>query len=244
MSSSATDEHFGRIASDYDALRPVDDDWWEVFDALVRLGDLRGRRVLELGCGTGRLAAALAGRAVAKVWAVDASPEMVAAARSRGVTARTARADALPFKDGWFERVVARMVVHLLDRPAAFAEAARVLAPAGRIGIATIDPERFGEHWLNPWFPSIARIDAERFPDAATLEAELSRAGFEPRLERLAQEVATTRERALGTMRGRAFSTFALIPEDEYREGLARAERELPERLEYRRSWLLAAGVR
>src|SRR5437773_5237391 len=52
-----------------------------VFDLLVREGDLRGRRVLEVGCGTGQLAAALAERAYAKVWAVDASPEMLAVAR-------------------------------------------------------------------------------------------------------------------------------------------------------------------
>ena len=37
--------------------------------------------MLEVGCGTGRLAAALAERAYAKVWAVDASPEMLAVAR-------------------------------------------------------------------------------------------------------------------------------------------------------------------
>src|ERR671938_1299532 len=101
MSSSPTPD-FGPKAERYDELRPVDDNWWLVFEALVREGDLRGRRVLEVGCGTGRLAAALAEREAAKVWAVDPSPEMLAVAKERagrGVRFKQARAERLPFKD-------------------------------------------------------------------------------------------------------------------------------------------------
>src|SRR6266536_5390634 len=70
---------FGRRAVTYDELRPVDDDWREVCEALVREGDLAGRRVLDVGCGTGRFAAALTDRS--RVWAVDPSPEMLEVAR-------------------------------------------------------------------------------------------------------------------------------------------------------------------
>ncbi len=72
---------FDARARIYDTLRPPDAAWRERFAALVELGDLRGRRVLDVGCGTGRLAAALAEEARAKVWALDASDEMVAVAR-------------------------------------------------------------------------------------------------------------------------------------------------------------------
>jgi 2-polyprenyl-3-methyl-5-hydroxy-6-metoxy-1,4-benzoquinol methylase len=68
---------FDARAVRYEELRPVDANWWEVFEALVRLGDLRGARVLEIGCGTGRLSEALAERELARVWAIDASPVMV-----------------------------------------------------------------------------------------------------------------------------------------------------------------------
>jgi len=200
--------------------------------------------VLELGCGTGRLAAALAEHAHARVWAVEPSAEMAAAARSLGVTVRQAEAERLPFKDGWFERVVARMVVHLLDRPRAFVEARRVLAPAGRLVVATMDPEWFDRHWLLPWFESVVRLDADRFPSAGQLEAELVAAGFEPRVERLVQHAALTREAALARIRGRAFSTFELLGEDEYRDGLERAEAEFPERVEYAPVWLVATATR
>ena len=53
-----------------------------------------------------------------------------------------------------------------------------------------------------------------------------------------------SREHALERIRGRHISTFQLIGEDEYRAGLERAERELPERVDYAQEWLLVAAVR
>ena len=114
----------------------------EVFDALVREGDLRGRRVLDVACGTGTLAGALAERAVCRVWGVDPSDELLAVARANfpGVRFKQARAEQLPFKDGWFERVVLEMTLHLVDRPRVLAECRRVLGAGGRIAIANPDP--------------------------------------------------------------------------------------------------------
>jgi ubiquinone/menaquinone biosynthesis C-methylase UbiE len=234
---------FDRCAARYDELRPVDDNWWELFDALVGLGDLRGRRVLEVGCGTGRLALALAERAAARVWAVDASAEMVARAKTLGVNARLARGEALPFKRGWFDAVVLRMAVHLLDRPRAFAECARVLAPQGRIVIATEDPDHFDDVWFARFFPSVPGLERSRFPGDDVLRRELDGAGFgDPRIERLAQHRAISREHALDVIRSRAYSTFELLPPEEYRSGLAHAEAELPDRLEYDFHWLLVSA--
>src|SRR5215212_928965 len=169
---------FGPKAARYDALRPVDDAWWESFATIGRAGDLRGRRVIEIGCGTGRLANALEEREHARVWAVDPSPSMVARAKSLGVNARVARGESLPFKDGWFDRAVMRMVAHLVDRPRVFAELARVLSPEGRIVVATEDPETFQHVWLTRFFPSALEIERARFPGEATLRDELAAVGF------------------------------------------------------------------
>jgi SAM-dependent methyltransferase len=212
----------------------------------VREGDLRGRRVLEVGCGTGRLAAALAEREGARVWAVDSSPEMLEVARRQagGVTRfRQAEAEALPFRAGWFERVVMRLVVHLVDRRRALAEARRVLGPGGRLAIATFEPSHFDRFWLNVLFPSLETIDRARFPTPDTLRDELARAGFAGvHATSLPQQAEIDRETALEKIRGRHISTFDLLGEEEYAEGLARAERELPDRVDYALDWVVVVA--
>lgn len=239
---------FAGRAAEYDRLRPLDESWWNVFERLVEAADLRGQRVLDLGCGTGRLAAALAERALARVWALDAEPRMVEVARGAvpaGVGVRQGRAEELPFKDGWFDRVVAWLVVQHVDRARAFAEARRVLVPGGKLALVTFDPARFGEHWLIRWFPSMERIDRERFPSVQQLETELPAAGFAPPVFVRVDETRTiTREDALERIRGRHVSTFDLIEPEEYAEGLARAERELPPAVEVFREGLLVVADR
>jgi len=236
---------FDPKAERYDELRPVDGAWWESFAAIARIGDFRGRRALEVGCGTGRLARALEERELARVWAVDPSRAMVERARALGVNARVARGEALPFKRGWFERAVMRMVAHLVDRPRVFAELARVLGAGGRIVVATEDPDTFDDVWLTRFFPSVPAIERARFPGEDALREELTSAGFAaPTFERLDVVRRLDREHVLATIRGRAFSTFDLLPPDEYAHGLARAEAELPESFDHRFRWLFAAAER
>ena len=185
---------------------------------------------------------------MARVWAIDASPAMIEEARAKvpaGVGLKVGSAEALPFRDGWFDRAVMRMTVHLLDRPRAFTELRRVLARDGRLVIGTPDPLGFPSHPFAPYFPSLPEIDAARFPSAGALEQDLGAVGFDDvRIERYDQAVRATRELTLAKIRGRAFSTFDLIPAEEYRSGLARAEAELPDPVDYRHEWLIAVASR
>ena len=84
-------------------------------------------------------------------------------------------------------------------------------------------------------------VDRERFPSADELTAELSDFA-DVRLTRLSQTGSLAREDALERIRGKHISTFDLISDEEYDAGLARAERELPERVDYRVEWLIAVA--
>lgn len=245
MTGAAPD--FGPLAGSYDLLRPADESWREVADAIWNEGDLLGRRVLDVGCGTGALAAELARRG-AKVWGVDSSTEMLQVARAAvgsGIGLKQGSAEQLPFRDGWFERAVLRTVVHLLDRDRALPELARVLAPGGRVVIATFGPEHFDRIWVARVFPSLRELDLARFPAPELLAAELTAAGFATaRIRRISQSAELSREEGLAKLRGRYISTLSLLPEGEYAEGLERAERELPERVESGNEWAIVVAER
>ena len=249
MSSPPTpDVDFAGIASRYDELRNIGESWVELVDVLVREGDLRGRRVLDIGSGTGRLATLLVERYGCKVWGVDPEQEMIEVARAKvppGVGLRLGRAEDLPFKDGWFERVTMTLVLQLVDRPRAYAGALRVLQPGGRLALATFDYAHFEGYFLSGYFPSFEAVDKKRFPSATELADELGSAGFrDVRLTRLTQRKTVGRATVLEQIRGKHISTFQLISEEEYRAGLARAEHELPDEVESTLEWIVAVGER
>jgi SAM-dependent methyltransferase len=98
------------------------------------LGDLRGRRLLDVASGTGHLAKAAADRgAIAE--GVDIAPEMAARAGRLfpALTFRVGSADALPYDDNSFDAVTCCFGLLHMERPErAIAEAFRVLRPGGR----------------------------------------------------------------------------------------------------------------
>jgi SAM-dependent methyltransferase len=105
-------------------------------------GDVAGRRILDAGCGSGPLFAALRERG-AIVTGIDSSARMLGLARRRlGAAADLHLADLgspLPFADGAFDDVIASLVLHYLeDWTAPLAELRRVLLPGGRL-IASVD---------------------------------------------------------------------------------------------------------
>ncbi len=140
-----SDATHGQVTADaaeiYEAffLPALFDQWpGHVLDAgSVQVGD----RVLDVGCGTGVLARAAARRVgpSGAVTGVDPNEGMLAVARRapEPVSWTQGAAEALPFSDGQFDRMVSQFAIMFFsDRPMAISEFARVTRPGGTIALA------------------------------------------------------------------------------------------------------------
>lgn len=100
-------------------------------DVVKLLAPQPGERILDLGCGDGVLTERLV-QLGADVLGVDASEDMVNAARQRGITARVVDGHQLPF-DHEFDAVFSNAALHwMLDPQAVLAGVKRALKPGGR----------------------------------------------------------------------------------------------------------------
>lgn len=114
-------------------------------DPVARAAKARtGHRALDVGCGTGVAARALAVRvgASGKVSGLDVNEGMLTVARTVApdIDWRQGAAEALPFEDGSFDAVVSQFALMFFeDKVAALAEMMRVLQPGGTMVVAVWD---------------------------------------------------------------------------------------------------------
>jgi ubiquinone/menaquinone biosynthesis C-methylase UbiE/DNA-binding transcriptional ArsR family regulator len=139
--------YFAARAADWDQIRALHAPEERVEAALAAMiGDKPFRNLLDLGTGTGRMLELLAPRAAHAV-GVDQSAAMLALARARidqaglrQVSLRQGDIYAPPVESSAYDLAVIHQVLHFLDDPArALAEAARALAPGGRLAVVDFD---------------------------------------------------------------------------------------------------------
>jgi trans-aconitate methyltransferase len=142
-----------------------------------------GEHILDLGCGDGVLTQKIVATGAAVI-AVDAGPDMVAAARARGIDARVMDGQKLTF-GGEFDAVFSNAALHWMgDQQSVLGGVRRALRPGGRfvaemgghnntaaiiVALGAVLARRgLDVHRLNPWY----------FPSAEAYRKKLEQAHF------------------------------------------------------------------
>ena len=130
---------------------------------IEHLGDLTGKRALDVGCGKGRFARIFQERYPdAEMWGLDISEEMLKHVPA-GIQTRAGSMTALPFEDGWFDAAYAtESLEHAVEIDVAVAEICRVVRPGGRIAIIDKNAEHFGKLKTPEWERWFDRKELER----------------------------------------------------------------------------------
>ena len=176
---------------------------------ILRLaGDIKGRAVLDVGCGDGALTVALQQNGAACVVGCDADPRMIARAKVRaasekaGIGYAVARAERLPFGNESFDIATMITVLAFVPEPElALREIARALKPGGRLVIGDLGKwslwaaSRRIRAWLGAPMWKVARFrsagELRALAQAAQLTVErVVGAVYYPRSTRLARLMA------------------------------------------------------
>jgi len=219
------------VARAYREVRGVTESVRRTWSAAFRaaLPDVRPRRSLDLGCGTGRFTALIAETFGGVVIGVDASVTMLQerpAAAGIPPTFVAGDAASLPLRPDTIDLALLSMVYHLLSPPhPVVAEVRRVVARDGLVAVRTPTRELMDRVSFLPFFPGARAIDEARMPSRASIAKVFAAAGFE-RLTHatVEQEFAASPSEAFEKVRRRPFSTLRMISDAAFAEGLTRYE--------------------
>jgi SAM-dependent methyltransferase len=202
----------------------------DVLRELISEGGLTSSsRVLDAGCGTGNYVAALGKSVGCACWGIEPSEQMLAKARSQAPAAHLlqGKAERLDCPDGSLDLVFSVDVIHhVVDRPAYFREAWRVLRKGARVCTVTDSEQIIRQRVpLCAYFPETVEPELKRYPPISDLRRMMEATGFTALKEarvRLAYQLTD-----IQTYRDKAFSCLHLIPADAFERGVRRMEDDL-----------------
>jgi ubiquinone/menaquinone biosynthesis C-methylase UbiE len=127
------------------------------------LGDLSGKRILDVGCGKGRFARVFhQQQPEAELWGLDISEEMLRFV-PEGIHTRAGSMTELPFETAWFDGAYAtESLEHAVEIEKAVSEICRVVKPGGRIAIIDKNAEHWGRLETPEWEKWFSRTELER----------------------------------------------------------------------------------
>jgi len=223
----------------YDAVAPNYDQRTEggylegISAALQNLArQAKARRVLDLGCGTGRSLRGLADslQPGPACFGLDFSGGMLTQARQFDSRYRLVNASAPlpPFSAASFDLVFCvHAFHHFPHKPQVVQNAYRMLRPGGALAIVNFDPHQHRDScYIYDYFEGVYETDLERFPKLAEQEAMLNQAGFQQVSSLMAEHIVDEQvgETVFDNyfLQKSACSQLILLSDEAYQAGLAR----------------------
>jgi ubiquinone/menaquinone biosynthesis C-methylase UbiE len=215
------------ISKTYDSYRSYPESLLKKIIARGRIS--QGKKVLDLGCGTGNIASQLQTAIKADVVGVDASFAMLKVARDKSLEVICADIDnqQLPFRDGSFDTIIIAYVIHQIKNLTfLLSECYRVLRDGVLVLLTSSHKQIENQHpVIKDFFPSYIDIDKGRFPDIHHIDYLFDSLGLKDiQHEEIALENIPIDHEYLQKVKNKYVSTYHLIPQSEFENGVKRLE--------------------
>jgi len=183
-------------------------------------------KLLDLGCGTGRIALPLAAELPISVTGADSSPAMLEKAKSKDTTGLVhwehQDAESLTFPAGLFNAVFMSHLLHHLDKPQqALNGCKRVLTAPGVFLVRYGAIEQIRDDYRHTFFSEALDIDEARTPSVKKVEGWLKQVGFSSvHSTEVRQRTFKNSDELLKATRHKLTSVLTMISEQAFSEGL------------------------
>ncbi len=215
------------ISRIYDNYRSYSD---ELIRRVIRLGQIEpGKKILDLGCGTGNISYQIKSKINADLVGVDVSPDMLRTARGKSQEVVCSNIDGryLPFLDSSFDTIVGAYVIHQIKNlNLLFSECYRVLKKGVLMLLTSSHKQIENQHpIIKSFFPSYVSIDKSRFPDVDKIDSLLESIGFEKiKHEEVTVDNIPIDREYLQKVKNKYVSTYNLMPQSEFDDGVRKLE--------------------
>jgi ubiquinone/menaquinone biosynthesis C-methylase UbiE len=239
------------IARTYDK-RYERNQYAEVEQALLQfVGNQRGLRILEVGCGTGHWLEKLHAYGH-DITGLDFSAQMLTRAQALlpNIPLIRGRAESLPLPPTKFDRVFCiNAIHHFANKPVFMAEVQRILHPSGRMLSVGLDPHTGLDEWyIYDYFPESLEIDKQRYPAWSALQEWMRNVGFEDCITREVEHwIIRLPAREIlkqGRLDKAATSQLSVLTDTEYQRGIEKLHTDIKHAEEKGQTLILTADLR
>jgi len=210
-----------------------------------------GKRLLEIGCGTGHWLSELT-RAGYDAVGLDPSRNMLKTAmgKSQQLELILGRAESIPFGTCTIDRLFCINALHHFSQKERFmTEARRVLHSEGGILVIGLDPHTGLDHWwIYDYFPQVIDIDKRRCPSTISLRKSMQENGFINcnTIEVLHMPIKLSARSALqsGRLAKNTTSQLTILTDKEYKAGLSRLMKDIELKEAQHKDLMIGADLR